>query len=261
MSTRVAIIGAGQAGANVAVGLREAGFDGEVLLFGDEPGLPFGRPPLSKSYLREEETLAAWQVKPEEWFEANEVRRTDAYVERIDPSARRLLLRSGEEYVCDLVCIATGCRPKTPAIPGIGLEGVLTLRTKDDCDRIRAFARADGARVVVAGMGFIGAEVAASLRQLGVGVTALTSGDGPLGSHLGTEFAHRLADIHRANGVELVKGKVTALTRQRSGGASRYGLWSRDRMHVRHRRRRCPTKRRRSCSQPDRRIRRHRGRR
>lgn len=201
---RFVIIGGGLAGGNVAVGLREEGFDGEIIILGDEPGLPFGRPPLSKTYLRGQEDLDGWLVKPSDWYEKNSVDlRPDSRAIGLDPSGRRVLLEDGE-ILCDSVCIATGCRPKIPDIQGTHLKGVLPLRNKVNADAIQALARPDGAKALIVGMSFIGSEVAASLRQLGTEVSAVFPGDGPLVSILGEEVSSRLTDIHRGKGVELV---------------------------------------------------------
>jgi 3-phenylpropionate/trans-cinnamate dioxygenase ferredoxin reductase component len=94
------IVGAGLAGGNAAVALREEGFDGRVLLLGDEPGLPFGRPPLSKTYLQGSEDLSGWLVRPQEWYEAHDVElRTGPGVASIDTAERRVSLASGESLV------------------------------------------------------------------------------------------------------------------------------------------------------------------
>ena len=208
---RIVIIGAGQAGANVAVGLRDAGYDGEVHLLGAEPGLPFGRPPLSKTYLRDEEDLSGWLVKPDDWWASSGIElRADARVERIDPSGGLVVLAAGGEIACGRVCIATGCRPRTPRVDGAGLENVFLLRTKADADAIKAAAREPGAKAVVIGMGFIGSEVAASLRQLGVDVAAVFPGDGPLHRVLGDVVSRRMSAIHERHGVELLANEKLA---------------------------------------------------
>ena len=203
MKMRIVIVGSGQAGANVAVGLREEGFDGDVVLIGDEPGDPFGRPPLSKTYLRGEEELDGWLVKPADWYAAHDVELRPGVVERIMPADGRVVLGSGEEITCDRLCIATGCRPRIPRLPGIELDGIFALRTRDDADRIKAAATTAGAKVVIAGMGFIGSEVAASLCQIGVDVTAVSSGIGPFASVLGDDVARRMTQVHRQHGVEV----------------------------------------------------------
>jgi 3-phenylpropionate/trans-cinnamate dioxygenase ferredoxin reductase subunit len=203
-TTRVVVVGAGLAGANAAVTLRQEGFGGPVVLIGSEPGVPFGRPPLSKTYLRSEEELSSWYVKPAEWYDGNDVeRRTETAVEQVDTAARELLLDGGERLGYDRLVWCTGGRPRRPAIPGINLPGVHFLRTLADCDAIKRAAR-PGARAVVVGMGFIGSEVAASLRQLGVAVTAVLTESAPLQSVLGTTVGAVMGDIHRERGVELI---------------------------------------------------------
>ena len=201
---RIVIVGAGLAGGNAAVTLREEGFAGRVVLIGGEPGVPFGRPPLSKTYLRSEEDLSGWYVKPAEWYDRNGVeRRTGTVVDHVDTVAQEVLLDDGERVAYDRLAICTGGRARKPAIPGIGLPGVHFLRTVADCESIKGAAR-PGARAVVVGMGFIGSEVAASLRQLGVHVSAVLTDSAPLQNVLGDQVAAVMADIHREHGVELV---------------------------------------------------------
>ena len=184
--------------------LREEGHRGRIALLGDEATLPFGRPPLSKGVLRGEEDLGDWYVRPADWYDRNDVQfRADSAVARVDTDARRVLLGGGEAMRYDHVVLCTGGRARKPDIPGIRLPGVHVLRTVTDCATIRAAAR-PGARAVVVGMGFIGSEVAASLRQLGVAVTAVVSGASPLESVLGREVGAAMARIHREHGVELI---------------------------------------------------------
>lgn len=202
----IAILGSGLAGGNAAVALREEGFRGRVVLVGGEPTPPFGRPPLSKTYLRGEEGLGGWYVKPQAWYEANGVERiTDAGRAHVDAGAKLLLLGDGRRILYDRIALCTGGRPRTPAIPGTELSGVHVLRTVADCESIKRGAR-PGRRAVVLGMGFIGAEVSASLRQLGVSVTAVFNGEGPLQAVLGPEVATVMAGVHRERGVELLGG-------------------------------------------------------
>jgi 3-phenylpropionate/trans-cinnamate dioxygenase ferredoxin reductase component len=198
------IIGAGLAGANVAVTLREEGHRGRVVLLGDEPTLPFGRPPLSKTYLRGEESLDGWLVKPDEWYGESEVElRRGAAVSHVDAESRRAYLADGEAIDYDRLALCTGGRPRRPAIAGLDLAGVHLLRTVVDCDGIKSAAR-PGARAVVVGMGFIGSEIAASLRQMGVVVTAVFDGTAPLDAVLGAEVGAAMGRIHRDAGVELL---------------------------------------------------------
>ena len=201
---RVVIVGTGLAGGNVAVGLRANGFRGQVLLLGDEPTIPFGRPPLSKTYLRDEESIDPWLVRPADWYAQSDVElRVDTSVTHVDAVANRILLSGGETVGYDRLALCTGGRPRRPAIPGIDLPGVHLLRTLADCDTIKRAAQ-PGAHAVVVGMGFIGSEVAASLTQLGVSVTAVLTGTFPLETVLGAEVGKVMAGIHRERGVALI---------------------------------------------------------
>jgi 3-phenylpropionate/trans-cinnamate dioxygenase ferredoxin reductase subunit len=199
------------AGGNAAATLREEGFPGPVVLISREPGIPFGRPPLSKTYLRSEEDLDAWYVRPAGWYADHDVElRRGATVVAVDPSAHVVTLDSGEEIGYQKVLIATGGRNRRLGIPGAGLPGIHYLRTVAECDTIKQEAR-PGRRAVIVGMGFIGCEVAASLTQLGVRVTAVFPGRIPLERVLGGQVGALIGAIHRANGVELRPGEqVTA---------------------------------------------------
>jgi 3-phenylpropionate/trans-cinnamate dioxygenase ferredoxin reductase subunit len=200
----VVIVGAGLAGGTAAVTLREEGWRGRILLLGAEPSIPYGRPPLSKTYLRGEEDLSAWQVKSGDWYGEHDVElRTQVSVQRVDPAHKQVWLASGDAVRYDTLIFCTGATNRLLAGTGATLPGIFQLRTVAECEAIRAVAR-PGARAVIVGMGFIGAEVAASLRQMGLEVTAVLSGAAPLASVLGERIAETLATIHRENGVHLV---------------------------------------------------------
>ncbi|TMC88800.1 MAG: hypothetical protein E6J10_02410, partial [Chloroflexi bacterium] len=172
----VVIVGAGLAGGNAAVTLREEGWRGRIVLLGAEPSIPFGRPPLSKTYLRGEEDLTAWYVKPADWYGEHDVElRTGSTVRQVDTALKQLRLASGETVDYDKLVLCTGGRNRNLAVPGASLPGIYQLRTLAQCDAIRQVAR-PGARAVVVGMSFIGSEVAASLRQMGLEVTAVLPG-------------------------------------------------------------------------------------
>jgi 3-phenylpropionate/trans-cinnamate dioxygenase ferredoxin reductase component len=204
------IIGSGIAGGNAAATLREEGFRGPVVLVGREPGVPFGRPPLSKTYLRSEEDLGAWYVRPAGWYADHDVElRSGAAAVAVDPAAHTVTLDSGEELGYQKVLIATGGRNRRLGIPGAGLPGLHYLRTVAQCDAIKREA-APGRRAVVVGMGFIGCEVAASLTELGVQVTAIFPGRAPLETVLGGQVGALIGEIHSANGVELRPGDQVA---------------------------------------------------
>ena len=174
-----------------------------MVLIGDEPGYPFGRPPLSKTYLRGEEALDGWLAAPPEWYAGHDVELVRGRVASIDTSSRRVRMQASDEIEYEQLLIATGGRNRTLDIPGADLEGIHQLRTVAESDGIREDARR-GRRAVVVGMGFIGCEVAASLRQLGVEVTAVFPSDAPLESVLGPEVGAVMAAIHREEGVDLI---------------------------------------------------------
>jgi len=201
------IIGGGVAGGNAAATLREEGFPGPVVLISREPQVPFGRPPLSKTYLRSEEDLAAWYVRPAGWYADHDVElRREANVVAVDPAAHTVTLDSGEALGYRKVLIATGGRNRRLTLPGADLPGIHYLRTVAECDAIK-LAAVPGQRAVIVGMGFIGCEVAASLTQLGVRVTAAFPGQAPLGTVLGDQVGAMIGEIHRAKGVELLPGE------------------------------------------------------
>jgi 3-phenylpropionate/trans-cinnamate dioxygenase ferredoxin reductase subunit len=213
---RAVIVGAGMAGGNAARTLRAEGFDGPVTIIGDEAGVPFGRPPLSKTYLRGEEDLTGWLVAPAEWYPKNDVELIHTSVRRIDTEKRRVELDPSGALDYTKLLIATGGRNRRPQFPGANLEGVYQLRTVADCDAIKQAAR-PGSHALVVGMGFIGSEVAASLRQLGVAVTAVFPGEFPFGSVLGREMGETMAGIHTEGGVKLIANETV----ERLDGSSR----------------------------------------
>jgi 3-phenylpropionate/trans-cinnamate dioxygenase ferredoxin reductase subunit len=201
---RIVIIGAGLSGATAAACLRDGGFDGEIHLIGLESQLPYNRPPLSKGYLRGEERLGDQLVHPAGLYaERNITLRIGIRATGIDPQRKVVSLDGGEAIPYDRLLVTTGGRNRDLTVPGSTLRGIFQLRTVEDCDRIRAAARA-GSHAVVIGLGFIGSEVTASLRQLGVEVVAVEGHAVPLARVLGKEVGAVLADIHRDKGVELV---------------------------------------------------------
>src|SRR6266699_4069991 len=205
------ILGGGKAGGTAAATLRDEGFGGRVVLISREPGVPFGRPPLSKTYLRSEDDLDGWYVRPAGWYADHDVElHSGAVVAAVDPAAHTIALASGEELSYQKILIATGGRNRRLRIPGGELPGIHQLRTVAECEAIKQEAVA-GRRAVVVGMGFIGCEVAASLTQLGVQVTTVFPGRAPLERVLGGQVGELIGASHRAKGVELRPGdQVTA---------------------------------------------------
>jgi 3-phenylpropionate/trans-cinnamate dioxygenase ferredoxin reductase component len=210
MRDPIVIIGGGMAGGNAAATLRDEGFSGPVVLLSREPGVPFGRPPLSKTYLRSEEDLTGWYVRPAGWYAEHDVElRNGVVVAAVDPAAHTVTLDSGAEIRYEKVLIATGGRNRRIEADGADLPGIHYLRTVAQCDAIKQEA-VRGRTAVIVGMGFIGCEVAASLTQLGVRVTAVFPGRDPLERVLGDQVAGVMSAIHRANGVELLAGEQVA---------------------------------------------------
>jgi 3-phenylpropionate/trans-cinnamate dioxygenase ferredoxin reductase component len=205
----VVILGGGTAGGNAAATLRDEGFGGRVVIISREPGVPFGRPPLSKTYLRSEENLEGWYVRPVGWYEAHGVEVRAETVAGVDPGAHTLALGSGQELQYQKLLLATGGRNRRLGVPGAELPGIHYLRTVADCDAIKREVAA-GRRAVVVGMGFIGCEVAASLTQLGVGVTSVFPGRNPLERVLGEQIGGLIGAVHRSNGVRLLGGAQVA---------------------------------------------------
>jgi 3-phenylpropionate/trans-cinnamate dioxygenase ferredoxin reductase subunit len=204
MAKAYVIVGASLAGATAAITLREEGADGSVTLIGAEREPPYERPPLSKGYLRGEVPFETAHVRPSAFYADHGIETMFGIrAARIDSSARFVELEDHRRVPFDVLLIATGGRNRRVSIPGGDLEGIHSLRTVRDADRIRAEAIA-GRRVVVVGMGFIGSEVAASLRQKQLDVVAIEPSKTPLFRVLGEAVGQRLADLHRAHGVRTV---------------------------------------------------------
>jgi 3-phenylpropionate/trans-cinnamate dioxygenase ferredoxin reductase component len=204
MPNAYVIVGASLAGATAAVTLREEGADGTITLIGAEKKPPYERPPLSKAYLRGETPFETALVRPPAFYTEQGIETIfGCRAVRIDASGRFVELDDGRRVPFDRLLIATGGRNRRFSVAGADLEGIYKLRTVQDADRIRAETIA-GRRVVVVGMGFIGSEVAASLRQKDLEVVAIEPSKTPLARVLGEDVGQRLADLHRARGVQTV---------------------------------------------------------
>ena len=198
------IVGASLAGATAAATLREDGFDGDITLIGAEPQPPYERPPLSKQYLRGEAPFEKALVRPATFYDDHRIDTLfGVRATRVEPVERIVHLETGRRVRYDKLLIATGVRNRRPPIPGLELEGVLDLRSVGDADALRGHIAA-GKRAVVIGMGFIGCEVAASLRQMGVEVVAIESSPTPLFRVLGEDVGAVVAGIHREHGVDTI---------------------------------------------------------
>jgi len=208
---RIVIVGASLAGARAAAVLREKGWSGDVVLIGAERQLPYNRPPLSKGYLRGADRFEDQLVNNAAFYQEHHIElRLGVRATAIDPLRKVVVVDQGDPVSYDRLLVTTGGRNKPLSIPGAELDGVFQLRTVEDCDRIREAAR-EARHAVVIGLGFIGSEVAASLRQLGIEVAAVEGHRVPLARVLGEEVGQVLADVHRDKGVRLVmEDDVTA---------------------------------------------------
>jgi 3-phenylpropionate/trans-cinnamate dioxygenase ferredoxin reductase subunit len=219
------IVGGGLAGATAATTLREHGYDGRIVIVGAEAHDPYIRPPLSKEYLNGGERADVF-VHPSQWYADNAVELIlETSVREIDPDAHEVVLEEGGRLGYERLLLATGARPRRLTVPGSDLDGVHMLRTLDDSDVLRAELSGGGRRVVIAGSGWIGLEVAASARLYGNEVTVVGHDAIPLSHALGDELGSVFERLHREHGVGFrLKSAVAEL----AGGAGRVELVTTD---------------------------------
>jgi 3-phenylpropionate/trans-cinnamate dioxygenase ferredoxin reductase component len=212
------IVGAGLAGAKAAETLREEGFDGPLVLVGEEPEPPYERPPLSKDYLLGKAERESSRVHAADWYAGHDVDlRTGVRAERLDAEGRRLTLSTGEELPYAALLLATGSSARRLPVPGADLEGVHYLRTVADADRLLAALSPGGRRVVVVGGGWIGLEVTAAARHHGNEVTVVEPQPTPLHAVLGAEMGGHFARLHREHGVTVLTGTTVRELRGSAG--------------------------------------------
>jgi 3-phenylpropionate/trans-cinnamate dioxygenase ferredoxin reductase component len=212
----VVIAGGGLAGATAAFALRERGFEGRLTLVSEEEAPPYERPPLSKGYLRGESTLEQAQVRPLPDYDAHGIELLRGHrAVTLDPVIRRLNLDDGTNLTFGALLIATGAAPRHLGSTTVSLAGVHYLRKAEDADAIRT-AAASATKIAVIGGGWVGSEVAASLRQLGHDVTLISSLPRPLERVLGPEVAGVYRQLHAEHGVRLVQGRVSLIRGTRS---------------------------------------------
>ena len=200
------IVGASLAGAKAAIELRERGYDGRVLLIGRESELPYERPPLSKDYLRGASEREALFVEDDSFYADKEIELLLGHaVTAIDLHGSEVQLeRHGADIRFDALLLATGSDPRRLELPGAELGGIHYLRTISDCEAIRE-RLAGGGHLAVIGSGWIGCEIAASARQLGLDVTIVSDQALPM-QVLGRELGEFYRALHTGRGVELVLG-------------------------------------------------------
>jgi 3-phenylpropionate/trans-cinnamate dioxygenase ferredoxin reductase component len=206
----VVIAGTGQAGFQTAASLRQDGFAGRIVIIGDEPGLPYQRPPLSKAYLMGKTTAEALTFRPEKFFADNRIELiAQTRVTAIDRTNKRVALSSGGALDYDHLVLALGAHNRMLPIPGADLDGVFGLRTLADADAIGAML-ADAHEVVVAGAGFIGLEFAAVASALGKSVHVLELADRTMARAISPAMSQLFADAHALWGVKIDFGQGLA---------------------------------------------------
>lgn len=207
---RVVIAGAGQAGAEAALRLRQNGFTGDITLIGDEPCAPYQRPPLSKAYLKGALSLDRLMLRPESAYVGDRITLVTATsVVGIDRGQRVVRTQDGRVLGYDALILATGARPRALPFPGADLEGVFLFRTVADADALRPFMR-PAAKLIVIGAGYIGLEAAAVARQLGLDVTVIETEARVLARVTSPEVANFFLAEHTRQGVRFEFGARAA---------------------------------------------------
>ena len=216
----VVVIGAGQGGYQVAASLREGGFEGPITLVGDEPGLPYQRPPLSKAYLTGKMDEAGLMLRTPAFYAERRIKiLAPERAVAIDREARAVSLASGRLLPYGHLVLATGARNRLLPVPGAELDGVAYLRSRADADRIRATL--DGLRrVVVVGAGFIGLEFAAVAAARGIEVTVMEATSRPMARALSSPMSAFFRTAHEAAGLTLRFGAVVTRVAGEDGRAT-----------------------------------------
>jgi 3-phenylpropionate/trans-cinnamate dioxygenase ferredoxin reductase subunit len=205
-SDNVIIIGAGQAGGQAAISLRSSGFEGRIILIGDEPYVPYERPPLSKAMLAGELPIErSYLRKPEFYPEKNIELWLKQHVKAIDRAAKTITLADGETLPYAKLIIATGSRVRKLSLPGADKKGIYYVRTIADTLAIQNHLK-EGARLVLIGAGYIGLEVAAVGIKKGCKVTVLEALDRVMARVVAPEVSVFYEDVHKAAGVDIRKG-------------------------------------------------------
>lgn len=202
----VLIIGAGQAAAQLCISLRQGGYADPIRVVGDEPYLPYQRPPLSKEFLKERPAADTLYFRQEKfWVDHNITLDLGVVVKAVDPANKRATLADGRELDYGILCFATGTRARDLPLPGINLPGVFTLRKIDDVRTLRP-ALDEAKTVAIVGAGYIGLEVAAVMRQEGRTAIVVEAEDRVMKRVAGVELSAYFEKLHRERGVDIRLG-------------------------------------------------------
>ncbi|PBB20816.1 FAD-dependent oxidoreductase [Mesorhizobium sp. WSM4313] len=209
MTNGVVIVGAGHAGVQAAASLREEAYEGPVVLVGDEQDLPYHKPPLSKTFIKDAEAKPQ-PLRGEAFYTGNNIDyRPGVRIDSIDTRASRLNVAGGGTLAFDRLVLATGSRPRLLKVDGAGLAGVISLRSLADARAIRELS-AQSEDVVILGGGFIGLEIAATLRAAGRNVTVVEAVDRLLGRAVAPVIAAHVRQRLEAIGVRILTGTTIA---------------------------------------------------
>lgn len=208
-SNTIVIAGAGQAGYQVAASLRQDGYAGRIVLVGDEPGLPYQRPPLSKAFLLGKVGAEALRFRPETWFNEHRVERLHTSLVSIERESKQVVLADGQIIAYDHLVLALGARNRVPALPGITLDGVFGLRTLADANALSP-RLAEVRNAIVIGAGFIGLEFAAVAAARGIAVQVLELADRPMARAITPQMSAVFDAGHRGWGVTMRYGQSLA---------------------------------------------------
>ena len=209
MKYKFVIVGGGIAGGKAVEGVRQVDEQGDIVLVTQEPHRPYQRPPLSKKYLRSEAGLDKVYLEDAEFYKEKNVEVIQsAKVARLQPDQNSIMLNDGRSFEYEKLLLATGGRPRRLPIPGSELDNVLTLRTIEDSDRIRYLTGNDNSPVLVMGGSFIGAEVSASLSQLGADVIEIFPESRLLENIVPEEMSDFLQSMYEDHGIRVIPGTV-----------------------------------------------------
>ena len=206
MSQTCIIIGASHAAAQLAPSLRQEGWEGKIIVIGDEPYLPYHRPPLSKAFLAGDQTAEGLLIRKQPIYDKNDIEfKLGTRVENINRSHKNITLTNGEVLSYDKLALCTGSRVRTVSLPGVDLEGIHYLRDISDVEAIKGDV-ASGKSAVIVGGGYIGLETAASLKKQGMNVTVLEMAPRVLARVTAPELSEFYTRVHSDEGVTIKTG-------------------------------------------------------